>query len=62
MMLLNKPKKSSKAEKYEKTYKEWYEYLKGNSKEAIYDENYDALVDFREFSKKMKKEYEVEND
>ena len=62
MMLLNKPKNSSKAAKYDKTYKQWYDYLKGNSKEAIFDENYDALVDFREFVKKMKKEYGVEND
>ena len=62
IMLLNKPKNPSKAAKYDKTYKQWYDYLKGNSKEAIFDENYDALVDFREFAKKMKKEYGVEND
>lgn len=62
MMLLNKPKKSNKEAKYEKTFKEWYDYLKGSSKEAIIDENYDALVDFRKFSKKMKKEYGVSID
>ena len=61
IMLLNKPKRKDKAEKYEKTYKEWFDYLKGNSKQAVYDENYDALVDFRKFAKEMKKEYKVED-
>lgn len=60
MMLLNKPKRSDKAIKYDKTYKEWYDYLSGASKEAIMKENYDALVDFREFAKEMKKEYKVD--
>ena len=61
IMLLNRPKQKDKAVKYEKTYKEWFDYLKGNSKQAVYDENYDALVDFRKFAKEMKKEYKVED-
>ena len=40
---------------YEKE-KEWYDYLEGSSKEAILDENKDALADFKKYVREMKKE------
>lgn len=49
MMLLNKParKKNEGADMN----KEWYQYLKGASKEAIIDENKDILANFKKYIK-----------
>lgn len=54
LMLLNKPKRKSKQVKEEKQNKEWYDYLKGASKEAILDENKDALADLKKIIKEIK--------
>lgn len=56
MLLLNKPNRKSKKSKEESIYKEWYDYLKGASKEAIMDENRDVLCDFKKFIKEIKDE------
>ncbi len=56
MLLLNKPNRKSKKSSEESIYKEWYDYLKGASKEAIMDENRDVLCDFKKFVKEIKDE------
>lgn len=56
MLLLNKPNRKSKKSKEESIYKEWYDYLKDASKEAIMDENRDVLCDFKKFIKEIKDE------
>jgi len=53
IMLLNKPNRNSKQESlYDK---QWYEELKGASKEAILDENKDALADFKKLLAEVNK-------
>lgn len=47
MLLLNKPQRDSKADKFDKVNKEWYDNLKGASREALLDESKDALADFK---------------
>lgn len=54
MLLLNKPK-NDKKEKNDMN-KSWYEALSGASKEAILDENKDALIDLKNYLKKAKEE------
>lgn len=54
MFLLNKPNRKSNKNKEENINKEWYTYLKGSSKEAIYDESRDALADFKKLFKETK--------
>lgn len=54
LMLLNKPNRKNKQSKEENINKQWYDYLKGASKEAILDENRDALVDFKKMVKEFK--------
>ena len=54
MFLLNKPNRKSNKNKEENINKEWYTYLKGSSKEAIYDESRDALADFKKLVKETK--------
>lgn len=56
LFLLNQPNKDSKKPLDEKVNKEWYDYLEGSSKEAILDENKDALADFKKYVREMKKE------
>jgi len=56
LFLLNQPNKDSKKPLDEKVNKEWYDYLEGSSKEAILDENRDALADFKKYVREMKKE------
>ena len=51
MMLLNKPQRKKKQAGEEAVNKKWYDYLKGASKEAIIDENKDALADFKKIVK-----------
>lgn len=51
VFLLNKPKKKNDKRS---AHKEWYDVLKGASKEAILDENYDALADFKLYIKNGK--------
>lgn len=54
LMLLNKPNKKKKQIKEEKVNKQWYDYLKGASKEAILNEDKDALTDFKKLVKEFK--------
>lgn len=56
MMLLNKPNRKSKNKKEEYQNKQWYNYLKGASKEAILDENKDVLADLKKLIKEIKEE------
>jgi|GEM_PF-2934479 len=52
LILLNKPNRRSKKE--DKSSEQWYKYLKGDSKEAILDENRDALTDFKKLVREVK--------
>lgn len=54
LFLLNQPQKKDKKEGDYKRNKEWYDYLKGASKEAILDENADALADFKKYVMEIK--------
>lgn len=54
VLLLNKPQRKSKGEKYEKENKEWYDHLQGASREAILDESKDALADFKKLVRESK--------
>lgn len=54
MMLLNKPQRKRKQLKEEQENKYWYDYLKGASKEAIMNEDKDALEDFKKLVKEHK--------
>ena len=56
LFLLNQPNKDSKKPLDAKVNKEWYDYLKGSSKEAILDENKDALADFKKYVREIKKD------
>lgn len=49
MMLLNKP--ARKGNEKADMNKEWYQYLKGASKEAILDENRDILANLKKYIK-----------
>ena len=65
MFLMNKPNKTQKQFNEERQNKEWYEYLSGSSKEAIINENNDALADFKKFVrelKEIKKQKEVKDE
>lgn len=54
MMLLNKPNKSDKREK--EINKSWYEALSTASREALIDENADALAELKRILKSKKEE------
>ncbi len=54
MMLLNQPQRKSKKDRELKENLEWYNALQGSSKEAILDENRDALADFKKLIKEIK--------
>lgn len=54
IMLLNKPNKKSKKESLYN--QRWYEELKGASKEAILNENKDALADFKKILLEVNKD------
>lgn len=56
MFLLAQPKRKSKIDKYLKSNKDLYEYLKGNREEDVYKENEDCLVRLRKYVKEMKGE------
>ena len=55
MMLLNKPNRKSKEAKEETMNRKWYDYLKGSGKEAILNENRDALADLKKFLEETEK-------
>lgn len=54
MFLLNKPNRKQKQFNEERQNKEWYNYLKNSSKEAIINENNDVLCDFKKYVKELK--------
>ena len=54
LFLLNQPQKKDKKEGDYKRNKQWYDYLKGSSKEAILNENADALADFKKYVKEIR--------
>lgn len=56
LFLLNQPQKKDKKDGDLKRNKQWYDYLKGASKEAILDENRDALADFKKYVKEIEDE------
>ena len=56
MLLLNKPNRKDKQALEERQNKEWYDHLKGASKEAILHEDRDALVELKELIRKTKEE------
>ena len=54
MFLLNKPNRKSKNDYEEKLNKQWYDYLKSSSKEAVLDESKDALLEFKKIVRSIK--------
>jgi len=56
MFLLNKPNKQEKESAEEDVNKQWYDYLKFSSKEAIVDESKDALSHLKELIKEAQKD------
>lgn len=54
MLLLNKPNRKDKKGREESVNKKWYDALKGSSREALMDENRDALVDFKKIIEEIK--------
>lgn len=54
VLLLNKPHKKNKRLKEERANHQWYEALKGSSREALLDESRDALTDFKRMVKEIK--------
>ena len=55
IMLLNKPNRKSKEAREETMNRKWYDYLKGSGKEAILNENRDALADLKKFLEETEK-------
>jgi hypothetical protein len=54
VLLLNKPNTKAGRKKEEEDNKEWYDALKGASREALLDESKDALADFKLLVKEAK--------
>ena len=52
MLLLNKPNRKTNEDA--DMNKKWYQYLKGSSKEALIDENKDALANLKQYLKNKK--------